>query len=63
MLTLGYITVFILIPFIYVGVKTFSSKTRAELHQASRTMKIIMLTGILYSIIAGIILTTGNFSR
>lgn len=62
MLTLGYITLFILIPFIYVGIIVIRSETREKLHKASRTVKLIMLAGVLYSIVAGIIITTGNFT-
>lgn len=62
-LTLGYITIFICIPFIYVGIKVIKSESREDLHKASRIVKIIMLAGILYSVVAGIIITTGNFTR
>ena len=62
MLTLGYITLFIFIPFIYVGIIVMRSETREKLHKASRTVKLIMLAGVLYSIVAGIIITTGNFT-
>jgi hypothetical protein len=33
------------------------SKSRKQLHSASRIMKIVMLTGILYSVVVKIILT------
>jgi 4-hydroxybenzoate polyprenyltransferase len=62
LLTLGYITIFVFLPFLFVAIKTFRSSSKAGLHQASRTIKLIMLTGVLYSVVAGIIITTGNFS-
>jgi 4-hydroxybenzoate polyprenyltransferase len=61
LLTLGYITVFIFIPCLFAGIKILKSNTKKGLHQASRTIKLIMLAGVLYSVVAGIIITTGKF--
>lgn len=61
-LTLCYITVFIFSPFIYVGIKIMRSSSREDLHVASRVVKLIMLAGTLYSVVAGIIISTGNFT-
>lgn len=59
-ITLGYITLFISMPFIWVIFKVILSKSREDLHKASRVVKIIMLAGILYSVVAGAIISTGK---
>jgi 4-hydroxybenzoate polyprenyltransferase len=58
--TLAYITLFIFAPFIWVMIKVIISKTREDLHRASRIMKVIMLAGILYSVVAGAIISYGK---
>ena len=59
-LTLAYVTLFVALPFIWVIFRVLVSKNRAELHKASRMMKIIMLCGILYSVVAGAIISSGK---
>ncbi len=58
--TLAYITLLIFAPFIWVMIKVMISKTRDDLHKASRMMKVIMLAGILYSVVAGAIISSGK---
>jgi len=59
-ISLAYITLFIFVPFVFVIVKVITGKNRKELHKASTFIKLIMLFGILYSVIAGAIITTGK---
>lgn len=56
-LTFIYISVAIALPMVYVIYQIIVSQTRKQLHTASRIMRIIMLSGILYSIVVKIILT------
>jgi 4-hydroxybenzoate polyprenyltransferase len=56
-ITLIYISLAIALPLVYVIFQIIISKSRKQLHSASRIMKIVMLTGILYSIVVKIILT------
>jgi len=60
-LTLGYITLLIVLPLIYAGIMTIISRSREGLHRASATLKLVMFVGLLYSVVAGYIITTGNF--
>jgi 4-hydroxybenzoate polyprenyltransferase len=55
--TLIYISAAIVMPLIFVIVTVFRSTDRKQLHAASRMMKIVMLTGILYSIVVKFLLT------
>jgi 4-hydroxybenzoate polyprenyltransferase len=56
LITLIYLSMAVAIPLIYVIFQTLVSKSRKQLHSASRIMKVVMLSGILYSVIAKIIL-------
>ena len=56
-ITLIYISSAIVLPLLYVIFKVFTSNNRKQLHSASRIMKIVMLTGILYSVVVKVILT------
>ncbi len=56
-ITLIYITSFVAIPLVYVVYKVLVSRGRKQLHLSSRMMKFVMLSGILYSVVAMIILT------
>jgi 4-hydroxybenzoate polyprenyltransferase len=60
-LTLGYMTLFIALPLVYAGIMTVISKSREGLHRASTIIKLVMLAGLLYSVVAGYIISTGNF--
>ncbi len=59
-ITLAYISVLITLPLIWVTFKVLTGKEKQRLHFASRLMKLIMLAGILYSLIAGGIITSGK---
>jgi 4-hydroxybenzoate polyprenyltransferase len=56
-ITLIYMSVAIALPLLFVIYQVIVSKSRKQLHSASRVMKIVMISGILYSIIVKIILT------
>lgn len=55
-ITLIYLSVTITLPLLYVIYKLVRSQNKEQLHRSSSFMKIIMLTGILYSVIVKIIL-------
>jgi 4-hydroxybenzoate polyprenyltransferase len=55
--TLVYISALVIIPLFIVIYLVIMSKSRKQLHSASRLMKIIMLSGIIYSVIVKILLT------
>ena len=55
--TLVYLSVFVVIPLIVVIYLVIRSTSRRQLHIASRLMKIIMLTGILYSVVVRVLVT------
>ena len=60
-ITLIYLSVAIVLPLLFVIYKVVVSNNRKQLHNASRFMKIVMLTGIFYSIVVKIILTWNLF--
>jgi 4-hydroxybenzoate polyprenyltransferase len=60
-ITLVYLSVAIVLPLLYVIFKVVVSSDRKQLHSASSIMKIVMLTGILYSIVVKAILTWNLF--
>jgi 4-hydroxybenzoate polyprenyltransferase len=55
--TFIYITLTIALPLVWVIFQIIVSKSRKQLHSASRIMKIVMLNGILYSVVVKVILT------
>lgn len=59
-LTIIYITLLLDIPFAIVIYKVITGSEKHHLHFASRLMKLIMLAGILYSLVAGAIITSGK---
>lgn len=59
-ITLALITLLIALPFAYVIYNVITGKEKHLLHAASRMMKIIMLFGILYSLVAGAMITSGK---
>lgn len=59
-ITLLLITLLITLPFVFVIYYVIAGKDKHMLHSASRMMKIIMLFGILYSLVAGAIITSGK---
>lgn len=61
-ITFIYLSIMIVIPLIFVNYKLILSRNnKAGFHIASRYMKIVMLTGILYSVVVKIILTWNLF--
>jgi 4-hydroxybenzoate polyprenyltransferase len=56
-ITLIYLSAAVVLPLVYVIYQVIKSQNRKQLHSASRIMKVVMLTGILYSVVAKIILT------
>ncbi len=58
--TLVYISVFLVLPFAVVIARVLSSRDKRHLHFASSLMKLIMLAGILYSFVAGAIISSGK---
>jgi 4-hydroxybenzoate polyprenyltransferase len=56
-ITLLYLVILILLPLMLVIYQVIVSKSRKQLHSASRIMKLIMLAGILYSIVMMILMT------
>jgi len=56
-ITLIYMSVAIVLPLIIVIYKLIRSNDKIQIHNASRIMKIAMLTGILYSVVVKVILT------
>jgi 4-hydroxybenzoate polyprenyltransferase len=60
-ITLIYISVTIVLPLLFVIYKLVISSDKRQLHCASRTMKIVMMTGVLYSVVVKIILTWNLF--
>jgi 4-hydroxybenzoate polyprenyltransferase len=60
-ITLVYISAAIVLPLVVVIYKLVISRTRTQLHSASSIMKLVMLTGIMYSLAVKIILTWNLF--
>ncbi len=50
-ITLIYLSVFVVLPLLYIIYQIVISKGKKQLHSASTIMKIVMLTGILYSVV------------
>ena len=57
LITLLYISIAVALPMMYIILQVIISQSRKQLHSASRMMKIVMLSGILYSVVVKIILT------
>jgi 4-hydroxybenzoate polyprenyltransferase len=60
-ITLIYLSVAITLPLVYVIFKVVIATDRKQLHSASSIMKVVMLTGILYSLVVKVILTWNLF--
>lgn len=56
-ITLVYLSAAIVIPLLLVIIRIIRSRNKNQLHCASTIMKIVMLTGILYSVVVKLILT------
>ncbi|MCU0379344.1 MAG: geranylgeranylglycerol-phosphate geranylgeranyltransferase, partial [Bacteroidales bacterium] len=59
-ITLLLITLLIALPFVFVIYYVLAGREKHSLHVASRMMKIIMLFGIFYSLVAGALITSGK---
>ena len=55
-ITLIYVTVMIVLPLLFVIFKLIKSRGKKQLHSASRIMKIVMLTGLLYSVVVKVLI-------
>jgi 4-hydroxybenzoate polyprenyltransferase len=60
-ITLIYLSAGIVLPLAWVIFKVIVSSNRKQLHNASSIMKVVMLTGILYSVVVKAILTWNLF--
>ena len=60
-ITLIYLSVAVVLPLTWVIFKVVVSSNRKQLHNASSIMKVVMLTGILYSVVVKAILTWNLF--
>lgn len=60
-ITLIYISSAIVLPLLLVIYKVIFSNSRKQIHDASNIMKLVMLTGILYSVVVKVILTWNLF--
>ncbi|MGC1391362.1 MAG: geranylgeranylglycerol-phosphate geranylgeranyltransferase [Bacteroidales bacterium] len=60
-ITFIYLTVAVVLPLLFVIYKLVFSYDKKQLHRASSIMKIVMLTGILYSVVVKVILTWNLF--
>jgi len=57
LLTLGYFTLFLLVPSVYLILRLYRASGKNDYHVCSNITKLIMLGGILYSVVAFVILT------
>jgi 4-hydroxybenzoate polyprenyltransferase len=55
-ITLIYLTLTISLPLLFIIYLLIATRTKKALHTASRTMKIVMISGILYSVVVKLIL-------
>jgi 4-hydroxybenzoate polyprenyltransferase len=60
-ITLIYLSAAIVLPLLFVIYKLVISSEKNQLHSASSVMKIVMMTGVLYSVVVKIILTWNLF--
>lgn len=61
-ITLVYISLLLVVPLAIVIYKVLAGKEKQQIHLASSLMKLVMLFGILYSLVAGAIITSGNIA-
>jgi 4-hydroxybenzoate polyprenyltransferase len=59
-ITLVYISLLLAVPMTFVIIRVLGSREKKHLHFASLLMKFIMLAGILYSLVAGAIISSGK---
>jgi 4-hydroxybenzoate polyprenyltransferase len=63
LITLIYLSVFIVLPLLYVIYQLVASQNKKQIHSASNILKIAMLTGILYSLLVKAMLTWNILGR
>lgn len=61
-ITLIYISLLLVLPLAIVIYRVITAKKKQQIHFASSLMKLVMLFGILYSLVAGAIITSGNIA-
>lgn len=61
-ITLIYISLLLALPLSFVIYRVVTAREKQHLHLASSIMKLVMLFGILYSLVAGAIITSGNLA-
>jgi 4-hydroxybenzoate polyprenyltransferase len=60
-ITFSYISIAVVLPLLFVIYKLAKSKERKQLHSASSLIKVVMITGVLYSLVVKVILTWNLF--
>jgi 4-hydroxybenzoate polyprenyltransferase len=60
-ITLIYLTGLVVLPLLFVIYKLIRSSDKKQLHRASTIVKIVMITGVLYSVVVKVILTWNLF--
>ncbi len=60
-ITFSYVTIAIVFPLLLIIYKLAKSKEKKQLHSASSLIKVVMITGVLYSIVVKVILTFNLF--
>jgi 4-hydroxybenzoate polyprenyltransferase len=60
-ITFIYITCLIVMPLLYVIFKLVKSSDKKQLHSASSIVKLVMITGVLYSVVVKVIITWNLF--
>jgi 4-hydroxybenzoate polyprenyltransferase len=60
-ITVVYLSFVIVLPLLFVIYQVVTGNNRKQLHRASSLMKLVMLTGILYSVVVKVILTWNLF--
>jgi 4-hydroxybenzoate polyprenyltransferase len=58
--TLVYISLLLALPMVIAVIRIISSREQRHLHLASRLVKLVMLAGVLYSLVAGAIISSGK---
>jgi 4-hydroxybenzoate polyprenyltransferase len=56
-ITLSYLSLLVVLPLLYVIYQIIISKNKGQVRRASLIMKVVMLTGILYSLVVKVIIT------
>jgi 4-hydroxybenzoate polyprenyltransferase len=60
-ITLSYISIALVLPLLIVIYKLVTSKEKKQLHSASSLIRIVLITGVLYSLVVKVILTWNLF--